>query len=310
MKTNLLAAVARAALMLAVAAPVQAQQQQGDVLGQLLGSIFGNNQQASEQALESDWNQGRRPFEQRRGQLEARIDTAVRDGSLSRGEANAMRREYEDIVDLEARYAADGNVSQQQQQDLRSRYRSLARQVRGQAAGGDSQGNGPGAGQGGDRDDRRWQPLTTRNAAFEQRVTTALRNRRLTQAEATRLRADWRTLGQTEAAYRLGGIDNREQADLWARYDVIDGRLGGGAGSSAGGFDRDPARWGRMEAQLVTAERNGRISRTDAVQMRAQLSDLARLDSAYATGGYNPDQRAYLTRRYGELDNMLDGRRR
>ncbi|KAB7644886.1 hypothetical protein [Polymorphobacter fuscus] len=208
----------------AATAQVQGQQQQGGILGQLLGSVFGGNQQASEQTLESDWNQGRRPFEQRRDQLDARINTAVQNGSLSRNEADQMRREYDDIVRLESQYSANGAMSQQQRTELRSRYRALTQRM-------SAQGNGQGYGQG---------------------------------------------YGQT------GGFGN----------------------------DRNTARWTQMETRLATAERNGSITRNDAVQVRAQLSDLARLDAAYSARGYSAEQRSYLTRRYGEIESMLGNRRR
>lgn len=313
MKNTLLVAAASGVLMLSVAAPAQVQvqgQQQGDILGQLLASMFGTTPQASEQTLESDWNQGRRPFEQRRAQLEARIDAAVRDGSLGRGEADQMRREYNDIVRLEAEYSADGNVSQQQRNDLRARYRALTQRVDDPSYGqGYGQSYGQGYGQDGYRDDGRWQPLSMRSGEFEQRVAAGLRNRNLTQWEATQLRADWRSLAQVEASYQRGGIDAREQADLWTRYNAIDSRLGGRAGSGFGN-DRNTARWSQMETRLAMAERNGRINRNEAVHVRAQLGDLARLDNAYARNGYSADQRAYLVRRYGELDAMLDYNRR
>ncbi|WP_439533650.1 hypothetical protein [Polymorphobacter sp.] len=300
MKTIVFRAFASSALLISVAASAQTQQPQNDILGQLLGAVFGTNEQASEQTLESDWDQGRRPFEQRRAQLETRIDAAVRDGALSRGEADQARREYNDIVRLEAQYAADGSVSQQQRGDLRTRYRALSQRVSGQNP---AQTGNQGYNEG------RWQPLSTRTADFERRVTAGLRNRTLTQAEATRLRTDWRNLQQVETGYQRGGIDAREQNDLWARYNQIDTRLGGSAG---GGFgdDRNSARWTQMGTRLATAERNGSISRNDATQVRAQLSDLARLDVAYANGGYSADERSYLTRRYGEIDAIIGTNRR
>ncbi|MBN8843333.1 MAG: hypothetical protein ACT6QT_15475 [Sphingopyxis sp.] len=294
MKSFFILGAAAGAVLLSTTAMAQEQrQQQGNILEQLLGSVFGTNQQASEQTLETDWNQGRRPFAQRRAALEQRIDTAVRDGSLDRREADQMRREYEEIVRLEAQYSANGNMSQQQRSDLRMRYRALNQRIGGQ-------NNGQPIDQGGYQDNGRWQMLSTRNADFEQRISTGLRNRSLTQAEARRLRSDWRSLAQLEANYRRGGFDAREQADLWSRFNAIDSRLGGSFG-----HDGNSARWSQLETRLATSERNGRISRNDAVQVRAQLSDLVRLDAAYAMGGYNADERTYLTRRYGELDQML-----
>ena len=303
MNASFLIAAASGALLFSTSAGAQVQgQQQSDIFRQLLGAVFGTNQQASEQMLESDWNQGRRPFEQRRSVIEARIDAAVRDGSLSRREADQMRREYNEIVRLENQYSANGTVSQQQRSDLRMRYRALARQVDGQ--GPDQRYN-----QGGYQDAGPWQPLSTRSREFEQRVAAGLRNRSLTQAEATRLRADWRALALVEASFQRGGIDAREQADLWARYNALDSRLGGG---DNGGFgnDRNTARWSQMQTRLAAAERNGRIGPSDAVQVRAQLNDLARLDAAYASGGYSADERSYLMQRYGELDQILGSNRR
>lgn len=305
MKTQFLLAAAGAMMISgAASAQSQVQPQQNDILGQLLGAVFGSNQQASEQTMESDWNQGRKPFAQRRAALDTRIDTAVRNGTMDRGEADQMRREYDDIVRLEAQYSANGNVSQQQRADLRSRYRALTQRVSGDGYG---QGNQGGYGQNNDR----WEPLSTRSAGFEARVATGVRNRSLSQLEATRLRADFRTLTQTEASYSRGGIDAREQADLRTRYDALEARLGGSVAVGGGfGNDRNTARWTQMETRLASAERGGSISRNEAVQVRAQLGDLARLDAMYAAGGYSAEQRSYLTRRYGELDATIGYNRR
>ncbi len=311
MKTKLMIAAATGALLFSSAATAQVQPQNG-LLGRLLGSVFGTNQQASEQTLEADWDQRRRPFAQRGPVLEQRIDAAVRDGSIDRYEADQMRREYDEIVRLEAQYSSNGTISPAQRNDLRMRYRALNQRVGGQGAG---QGNGQDYGQGGYQDQDRWQPIVTRNVEFEQRVAAGLRNRSLTQAEATRLRTEWRSLGQLETSYQRGGIDAREQADLWARYNAIDSRLGGSAGGTVGGGygygdDRNTARWNQMGTRLATAERAGTISRVEAVQVRAQLADLARLDAAYASGGYTADERAYLTRRYADLEQLLGMSRR
>lgn len=322
MKISLRLAAATGAFMLATAATaqLQGQPQQADILGQLLGAVFGNNQQTSEQTLETDWNQGRRPFAQRRDQLDARIDNAVRNGSLDRDEAEDMRREYDDIVRVEAQYSADGNVSPQQQNDLRMRYRALMQRSGGQ---GNNQGNNQGNSQGDDRgndgrydqDNGRWQPVSMRNAEFEQRIAAGLRNRTLSQTESTRLRTEWRTLAQVEAEYQRNGLDSREQADLWARYNAIDARLSGSVAANNGmgngyGSDRNTVRWSQLETRLATAERNGRISRNEAVMVRSQLNDLARLDTAYALNGYSTGERAYLTRRYAEIETVIGTNRR
>jgi hypothetical protein len=302
MKRLMLAATGVILFSTTAMAQVQSQQQGGGLLEQLLGSVFGSNQQVSEEALETDWNQGRRPFEQRRTALEARIDTAVRNGSLSRGEADEIRREYADIVRREQQYSANGNVSQEQRRELRTRYRALTQRIG---------GSGSGTGMGDGQDAGRWLPMASRTNEFERRISEGLRARTLTQTEATRLRADWRSLAQVEASYQRGGIDAREEADLWSRYNAIDRRFGGDANSGGGfGDDHNTARWSQLETRLATAEQSGRISRTEAVHVRAQLSDLARLDASYASSGYNADERAYLAQRYGQLEQALGSSRR
>lgn len=288
-------------LLFSTTAMAQVESQQGGgLLEQLLGSVFGSNQQASEQTMESDWNQGRRPFEQRRAALEGRIDTAVRNGSLSRSEGDEIRREYADIVRREQQYSANGNMSQEQRRELRTRYRALTQRMGGSGSG---LANGENSG--------RWLPLSSRTSEFERRISEGLRARSLTQSEATRLRADWRSLGQVEASYQRGGIDAREEADLWTRYNAIERRLGGNITNGSGfGDDRNTAQWSQLETRLATAEQSGGISRTEAVHVRAQLSDLARLDASYASGGYSTDERSYLTQRYGQLEQTLGSSRR
>jgi hypothetical protein len=291
-------ALAVAGALLTTSTAVQAQQ--GDILGQLLGAVFGNNQQATEQVLENDGSQGRRPFAQRRDQFNTRIDTAVQNGTLDRNEAQDMHREYDDIVRLESQYSANGNVSQQQRSDLRTRFRGLMQHANQRAGGqGGFQGGNYQNGINGN-----WQPLSTRSAEFEQQIAAGLRNRTLTQASANRLRSDWRALAQVEAGYQRGGIDAREAADLEARYAALDARIGGGVSAGTGA-----ARWSQMETRLATVERNGSISRNDAAMIRAQLGDLARLDTAYGAGGYSSEQRNYLARRQSELESVMSGRR-
>lgn len=310
MKISLLSFTATAYLMVATVASAQqpVQQPRGNFLEQLFGNVFGNNQ-AAEQTLESDWNQGRRPFEQRREQLDARIDAAVRDGALSRIEADGMRREYEDIVQREAQYSANGPMQQQERTDLRNRYRALSQRVGYQTFdqnGGQYgvQNNGQYAGQGGYQSGERWQPMAQRNAQFEQRLSEATRSRSISQSDALRLRTDWRSLGQLETRYQFNGLDSREEADLIARYGQIDSRMGG---MLSGGFgnDRDTQRWAQMETRLQAAQRAGRVNAAQAIQMRAQMGDLQRLDAAYGRTAYSAEQRSYLARRYGELDASM-----
>jgi opacity protein-like surface antigen len=56
----------------------------------------------------NDRGNGWMPINQRQRQLDARIDAGVRDGSLSRREASRLRAEFQQIVNLEARYRRNG----------------------------------------------------------------------------------------------------------------------------------------------------------------------------------------------------------
>jgi hypothetical protein len=268
----------------------QAPQQGRAVLENMLGAIFGTSQ-AADRTLEGGWNQGQRPFAQRRATVEAEIADGVAEGRISRVQADAMRDDYDDIVDTEERYAADGTLTAEERRDLRTRYRALSDQVGTRTAG-----------------TVQAQPADLRLAAqerdFETRVATALRDRRITQAEAGRLRADYRLLVQAEAGYARGGVDTRERADLDARFARLEDRLDG----LGFGADRNPQRWAALEARIARGERAGTLTRADATMLRVQIADLQRLDTAYGVNGLNTDERSYLTRRYGEISSVVQAR--
>ena len=275
-------------LLAASAASAQSQpaptRQSNDIFGNLLGSIFGNPT-TTEQALDADWDRGGRPFAQRRQSVENRINAGLRDGSIDRGTAEDMRREYEDIVATEAEYAANGGITDNERSDLRQRYRALIG-ADNQATTGAQNSN---------------QLVYAQAAEFDRRLGAAQRERRITYAEAQRLRQDFQGLVQLEASYQPNGFDNRERTDLDTRLNAIFARLDG----ASFGPDRNPARWTGFEARIATAERSGALDRRDAAQMRTELGDLARLDAAYSLNGLNADERGYLQRRFTEIDTRM-----
>lgn len=236
------------------------QDQPGGVFGALLGALFGvQTADQGDQVLDQDWSRGRRPLYQRRADLDARIDAGVRDGSISRYEADRLRDDYDALVQLETRYAADGRMTTTERRDLRDRYRALSQRV-GDERRDDDTGYG-------------WQPLADQRAAFSARVDLAVRNRDLTRTEGTRLRADFDALVQLESDYGRDGLSAREQQDLAARLADLDRRLGDGGYD--GGYGADP-RAAEIEARIVAGERSGQISRTEAARLRTELSDLTR----------------------------------
>lgn len=284
-----------AALALALAASPAAAQTSGnsqnDIFSNLLGSIFGN-QQASEQTLENDWNQGRRPFAQRRQSVESRIANGVANGSISRAEADAFEREYEDIVATEARYSADGGINQSERDDLRTRYRGLIARVN-YTQNGSQQGG-------------THQSIAARQGDFDARINQALQQRRISSAEAQRMRGDFQALARLEAGYQRGGIDARERADLDTRYDGLEQRLN----DQGFGRDSNPGWWRSIEDRIAAAERSGIMRRAEAAQLRTEIGDLTRLDGAYAANGLSTSERNYLMQRYAELDARVRQSRR
>ena len=240
-------------------------QQPGGIIGALFGAVFGNSF-GNDQQVEQDYNQGRRPLAERREALEARIEAGMRDGSLNRTEANRLVAEYNALVQLETRYAADGRLTTQERTDLRTRYNALSQRV------GDAQDDG---GYGYEDDDYGygWRPLADQRVTFNARVDLALRDRRISRTEATRLRADFDALARVETGYNRDGLSDRERQDLTARLADLDRRIGDVADD--GGYGTD-GRSVALEARIAAGERNGSISRTEASRLREELRDLTR----------------------------------
>ena len=63
------------------------------------------------------------------GSIEARIEQGIRDGSLTRNEANRLRNRAQDLRQLEWRYGRDGRISGSEARDLDRRYAELNRRL-------------------------------------------------------------------------------------------------------------------------------------------------------------------------------------
>ena len=293
---KLLYAAAAGALVLG-AAPLAAaqtpygstQQQptnQQDAVGAILGALFGDRLGVSS-SLETEWSRGRRPLSNQSSQFQTRLDTDVRSGRLSSGEANRLRDEYDDLVQLEARYTADGRVTTQERADLVAQYREFSQRVE---AGGSDYSSGRAS-------------VADGRADFEARVDTAVRNRRLTRTEATRLKTDYQDLIRVESGYlRDGRLTAQERDDLDSRLDALDARVGDApsGGNNGGGYQDNRTRLSNIERAL--SSNSAGLSRTEIADIRVEAGDLARLEAAYGRTQPSSDDRSYLDRRIGELE--------
>lgn len=63
------------------------------------------------------------------GSIEGRIEQGIRDGSLTRNEANRLRNRAQDLRQLEWRYGRDGRISNSEARELDRRYAELNRRL-------------------------------------------------------------------------------------------------------------------------------------------------------------------------------------
>ena len=264
-----------------------------DVLGAIIGALFGNS---GGQSLDEEWRRGRRPLINGQAQFQTRLDAAVRDRTLSSRDAADFRADYDALVRLETSYYADRSFSSQERNDLSARYTDLARRYET-------------AGTGGGYEDE-WRSLADGRVAFDARVDASLRARDISRAESTRLKTDYAALVRLETTYQRDGFTAREQADLQSQLDALNERVGDDYDGGYGGPVDNRTRIAQIETAIAAGERSGAINRNEGERLRTELGDLTRLDAAYAPGGLNADESAYLSRRLGELDMRVRNTRR
>lgn len=150
---------------------------------------------------------------QRQANLDQRIDVGVRNGQLTRAEADRLRVEFNGIARLEATYRASRpGLTVAEMADLDRRFDALSARIRFERS---------------DRDDRQWQNINQRQAALERRIERAMRDRRLSQREARSIRAEFQAIARLEANYRASrpGLTAAERADLDRRFDRLSARI-------------------------------------------------------------------------------------
>lgn len=269
----------------AASAQTQAPSTTQDRLGAVVGALFGDRLGLS--AMDQAWLRGGRPLRDGQSQFSTQVDASLRAGSVSSSAATRLRSDYTALVDLETRYAADG-INTQERADLNARYTALTQTLQSGASGYEETDT-----------------VAQGRTAFNARVDAAVTARRLTRTEATRLKTDYQALIQIETRYNSDGtINATERADLDARLDALDLRVGDGpAGTTPPAANLTArARLTNLETALTASERSGAVTRAEAADVRVEAGDLARLDAAYTRTSPSADDTAYLSRRIGELE--------
>lgn len=280
MRLPLLLAAASIAL---TAVPATAQTTSTrDRIGQVLGNLLGVGN-FSNASLDGQWRAGRSPLSNQRTQFDARVDADVRSGTLTQATGTRLKADYTALVDLEARYGADGTFTTTERADLTARYNAVLQVLAdGRYANGDVYARAE---------------ISEGQAEFNRRVDASVRARKITRVAGTRLKADYAALIRTEADYlRDGALSDSERDDLDARLDALDVRVGDVV------YTAPVTAKARLDAIARALPTSGRLGVSARTQLLVEHSDLVRLEAAYARLTPTAEEQAYLDRRLAELE--------
>jgi hypothetical protein len=282
MRKYITLAAATAIALTSGQALAQSSTNQGDSIGAIFSAIFGDRFGATS-SIEGQWAAGQTPLANQRAQFESRVDTEVNSGALNQATAARVKADYAALVQLESRYAADRRFTTAERTDLGDRYGALT-QVLADGAYADNATTATAE-------------VADGRAEFESRVNTAVSQRRISRSQGTRLKSDYATVAQVESGYlRDGSISASERADLDARLDALDVRLGDAAYAAAPLTPR-----ARLDA-IGRAVPSSGLSSAARAQLQVEYQDLARLESAYSRLNPSAEEQAYLERRLSELE--------
>jgi hypothetical protein len=275
-------ALATATALAATAVPAAAQSDSSNAaerIASIFGALFGDRTGVTT-TIEGEWAAGRTPLLNQRAQFDSRVDTEVYNGTLTRTTGARLKSDYAALVDLETRYGADRRFTSTERNDLANRYGTLTQVFanRGYADGATATAE-----------------IAEGRTEFDARVNAALAARRLTRAQATRLKNDYGAAVRVEESYLADGvISAAERADLDVRLDALDARVGDTVYAAL----TPRARLDAIGQALPTV----RLTRAQRAQLQVEYEDISRLESAYARLSASADDRAYLERRLAELE--------
>ncbi len=284
MKKHIALAAAAAVSLAAGHAVAQSADTQAsqDRIAAIFGALFGDRFGATS-SIEAQWASGKTPLSNQRVAFETRVDNEVRTGNLTQATGARLKSDYYDLVQLETRYGADRRFTSSERSELADRYGELTQVLadRGYA----------------DNTTVATAEVADGRAAFDSRVNTAVSQRRISRTQGSRLKSDYAQVVQVESGYlRDGQLSANERADLDARLDALDVRLGDTGYAAAPLTPR-----ARLDAIGRALPASG-LSSAARTQLQVEYQDLTRLEAAYARLNPSADEQAYLDRRLSELE--------
>jgi hypothetical protein len=174
---------------------------------------------------------------ERQANLDQRIDNGVRNGDLTRAEADVLRADFNRLAHMEVDYRTSApGLTLAETQDLDRRFDALSQRIRVERA--DTERRGGDYNGGDRRNDRAWNNIQERRAQLDMRIDRALADRRLSWREARDLKRQTAALVRLEAQYRASrpGLTGMERADLDRRADTISTRIRDQARSYGAGY--------------------------------------------------------------------------
>jgi len=154
-------------------------------------------------------------------------------------------------------------------------------------------------------------PLYNQRAAFETRLDAGVRDRTLSQRQATRLQASFAELVDLETRYASDGrFTTAERTELTNRYRDLTRRLDtleedGDYGGGYGGWQSLSGQGAAFDARVEAALRNRDITRTESARLRADFQALVQLETQYERNGLDARERQDLEARYADLNRRV-----
>ena len=155
-----------------------------------------------------------------------------------------------------------------------------------------------------------WTSINQRQASLDARIDAGVRSGDLTRQEAVSLRSDFRAVSNLEATYRRDGLSTWERTDLDRRFDALSNRIRFERNdrqdrNGGNGWQNINQRQANLDRRIDQGVRNGRISRAEAVRLRAEFKTIARLENRYRANGLSNWERTDLNRRFDTLSARI-----